>query len=934
MVSRLLAGSGPSNDEYTNITDDRASVFGGIIGVDFEKIVISFVVVLMIIISIEFSFDKLHEAANESGQIKLFNKMQREIVLLGMISFGVFIVESSIKLDRHGSWFFSFEIVHILIVFMGFSFLFQALFLMSYSRSFMTQQLKALRMTSIELLRTYEKIEENKPKRKSWFEELQSAYNLSNTNSHSEYKIIRELFVQINPELPAETFNFSAYIGILFQSYIADLGEVSPYTWLFLACIVCINGFKNGVVDPVTHDLAYFEGNHISILRYGIVGGFILTVAVITLFVFSYHYYYCMIKKGIEVVDCFASAKTAGGKLDEVTYKACLSPLMDKEHEVQMAEKLEHKSKTSSAANKMPTSPSRKLIKGSETASRKTLDLSAFKKEREEKEFRKLHSSLRSKHLPLQVRLFNYYRAFVNFFKHFGKKLARHEDGSTVLHKIFFLESPELYFYMIEVALLLQCFYTAICVTQLIPIASKLKDSGRQCGWVIGLLTPIFLNLVLIRFTLTKAVILRSIYELHHEAFSLLIEQELSEISIRDDLKEKLMESIGETRANELSLEERKYLIQETFNEFDYDGSGEITKDEFRELLGNIHMYLSQKGLDVLWNDLDDDLSGAVTFDEFFTFIFPMSKEELKEELGSVQKLREKYRQRMLSQGIPQKDWERELKNVFKKFDVDHSGYIEDSEFESLVCWVDKELGLSKDVKTMYSALNIADHRKGISWEEIVKLFDTSTFKSRWLEDINRIKRYMKDEFEGQDLDTTEAQIEALKEIHDATINNIHCRRRRGIKHFKHMLYLQEIEINPKVVNKFFEAINLTDKDSFDWDEIFAFFFAVDDVPKTKQVLLQIKNSILSAHPQPNTLKEMEKNFQKFDQDNSKNLDRYEFKALLKEWKLELDGASERFLLASKSLWDADGMISFEKLTKILLLEASEEITEFSDNKV
>ena len=76
-------------------------------------------------------------------------------------------------------------------------------------------------------------------------------------------------------------------------------------------------------------------------------------------------------------------------------------------------------------------------------------------------------------------------------------------------------------------------------------------------------------------------------------------------------------------------------------------------------------------------------------------------------------------------------------------------GYIDEKEIKGLVCWVDKELGLSKEVKTMYYALDIPDHRTGISWEEVTKLFDTSAVTSQWLESLNRIKKFIIDELEG-----------------------------------------------------------------------------------------------------------------------------------------------------------------------------------------
>lgn len=104
LLYRLLSGSGgsssePTNDEFTSKEDDAVSVFGGIQNVKFQNLICTFIVVIGVIITLEYIFDKMHEAASDAGQIKLFNKMQRELVMMGLISFGVFIVESAVEID-------------------------------------------------------------------------------------------------------------------------------------------------------------------------------------------------------------------------------------------------------------------------------------------------------------------------------------------------------------------------------------------------------------------------------------------------------------------------------------------------------------------------------------------------------------------------------------------------------------------------------------------------------------------------------------------------------------------------------------------------------------------------------------------------------------------------------------------------------------------
>ena len=771
-ISRYLAAETANVDDQS-LGNLGEGVFGGITHVKFENLIISFIVILCVIITLERGFDYLHKRASDANQLKLFNKMQRELVLMGMISFGVFILNSAVEIDPHGDWFFSFEIVHIVIVFMGFAFLFQAFFLMEYAHYFQTEQLKALRKTSKELLDKFDEC--NEPKT-SWIDKIKGLFELRVAQEQAEYKILRELFVQINPDLPPE-FNFSAYIGVLFHEYIAELGEVSPYSWFVLACIVCINGFKNGVIDPAT-ELNYFENVHLNVVRYGIVVAFMLSIAIGIQAYLSFRYYYKLVRTGISMVDCFRSSELENNKLCTETYKACLLDLMDRDSKVGVTEE----KKSSSHTVPFPEATGNALdAKTNRRSSIKQENFLAMKKDREERAFKKLHIQLRSKHVSLKVKIFNYYRNFVNFIKNMGKSHHVHHNDNT-LHNIFIFSSPKLYFFMIEVILLLQCFYVAIYLTQLVPVSSDFKTAGLRAGWIIGLTIPVFVNLLLVRLVLTKGVILLGIYELHHEAFSTLLDQEISEENMQNELKEKFYEALGENiDGKELTWEERKNLIQENFNEFDYHGTGEISKDEFRELLGHLQIYLSQRKLDLLWSVLDFDLSGSLNVDEVFKFIFPLSKDKLKDELAIVRRIRETYKKRMFDIGIPPAEWIGELKKAFESFDVDKSGYIDEKEIKGLICWVDKELGLSKEVKTMYHALEIVDHRRGISWEEVTKLFNTSGIKSQWLNSLNHMKKVILDELEGNINNNTNSNSNAnINDCNTSTNTNIYTNTNRS----------------------------------------------------------------------------------------------------------------------------------------------------------
>jgi len=91
--------------------------------------------------------------------------------------------------------------------------------------------------------------------------------------------------------------------------------------------------------------------------------------------------------------------------------------------------------------------------------------------------------------------------------------------------------------------------------------------------------------------------------------------------------EEMMVSSIDERRIRQLARERKMLLldverIKKVFDHFDEDGSGEIEQVEFREILCSLmniknQADVSEQRLLRYWRELDSDLSGAVTFDEF-----------------------------------------------------------------------------------------------------------------------------------------------------------------------------------------------------------------------------------------------------------------------------------------------------------------------------
>ncbi|CAM9741303.1 unnamed protein product [Chrysoparadoxa australica] len=92
-----------------------------------------FMVLIGVTVVFEFIVEKLEEALHEAEHYRaMLDKVFKELALLGLISFIVFVFETTGALQAVGgdSWLLSFEYAHILLFFVAMAYVLQALMLM------------------------------------------------------------------------------------------------------------------------------------------------------------------------------------------------------------------------------------------------------------------------------------------------------------------------------------------------------------------------------------------------------------------------------------------------------------------------------------------------------------------------------------------------------------------------------------------------------------------------------------------------------------------------------------------------------------------------------------------------------------------------------------------------------------------------------------
>lgn len=112
------------------------------------------------------------------------------------------------------------------------------------------------------------------------------------------------------------------------------------------------------------------------------------------------------------------------------------------------------------------------------------------------------------------------------------------------------------------------------------------------------------------------------------------------------------------TKFSEQEIQE----LKEAFKMFDKDNSGSISQNELKSTIKQMGFQCDDQQIDSLMKKLDADNSGTINFNEFLDLISSFTDED--EKLDSEQ----------------QKD--RELKEIFNRFDINKDGYITSDELK------------------------------------------------------------------------------------------------------------------------------------------------------------------------------------------------------------------------------------------------------------
>lgn len=691
-------------DTFGESPRSLTSIYGEIITIPIVAGTVVVVGVLILLTALEVLFEELDELAIETETQKLLNKLKQELMMMGLISFSVFLMLNGASSNfahviQGSDWYLAFEVAHILFLFVALAFILQAVFLVNYAIVQGKEYLRLVRATCGSLVEESQAIMEKEEEEgvetmwscfkseRSWIQNIPFwiPWN-SQFRSKVEFKIVGKLFM-LTHEVPPD-FDFALYMGYLFQEYIAQCGSVSPLSWVCLAILVALNCMKAVVIDDKLNvvecsklsETKNANSGHLPdgektgsycveyTLQYAFVLLMTLQLLLIGIHFASSIYLKRIISLGVE--KGFSLEMTDANRFD--IYMECLENLHETEMKELEREEQENEERDRSAGGKM---------KKQRSSFQKASSIREYRDSQVRNLEAKIKEKRRRKEIPYMQRKWLKFKESV-------VEACGFEEKSDV-DQCFFASRPSIYFFLVEFSLLLQCFFISVYATQLLSLGRDLytENSFNAAWWIAGLTVPVFFNFFIFRAILSRAVILKAVTSLHSQVVTRVCEETVEQ----EDIEEKLREKIYETLDPDQPINDLMAGVKAQFDAVDDDNSGAIGKHEFQTFLENLDVVLSKEKFNMLWSCVDYDLGGSISMDELVMFLFPHLKNSMRGNLDVI-----KHLHHVLSKALdytPKSEWLHELRVEFNKIDRKDTGKFTEQQFKKFLADKDVTIG-------------------------------------------------------------------------------------------------------------------------------------------------------------------------------------------------------------------------------------------------
>ena len=377
--------------------------------------------------------------------------------------------------------------------------------------------------------------------------------------------------------------------------------------------------------------------------------------------------------------------------------------------------------------------------------------------------------------------------------------------------------------------------------------------------------------------------------------------------------------------------------IRSVFRAMDLNGSGTLTRDEFREAIKQLGYVLLDSELDMLFKRFDTDKNGSISYAEFLNGLTEANEQSKAEMEGksrrniAAEKALLQAVWKHMKEGMGSQE---AMMSVFRLADRDGSGALTRNELREAVKFLGYNLlepeldmlivrfdhsqdGLVTAQEFITALLQIGQEMQAESTSSATR--DVAAEKALLSEIHRRI---------GVGQRSTSAILSVLRSLDyngDGTLSRTELQQ--GIKHLGYDLLDSELDM----LMRRFDADN---NGSITYKEFLDAIARIEgenigsgtrrDVAAERALIREIRNSIAAGHRSEEALMIV---FRAMDTDNSGTLNRREIRNALKQLGYELL-ESELDLLITRFDKNNDGLVDYQELVQELAQESAREIEE------
>lgn len=278
------------------------AILGSVVTIESDSATLTFVCVVVFLVWLDEIIHLVESTAKKSGHHEIFHKVNKEMMILGLVSFATFVIFEAVDPSgKNTVWyvisvlltllfhiyrflnivcflyitrFHAFEFAHILVLFIALAFVIQALLLTKFVSTQRKRLYKLFHVNEEMLVSKYKVLAESavRPDNswKSFFMQFMYYsfhkgplwFDYPPIRDAMVYKIIEEFFIR-SFYLP-EQFHFAEYMSRRFKAFVFELVEVHPLSWFVLVLLAACNYGRIQWIDPIYQAPVcdYYSDNH------------------------------------------------------------------------------------------------------------------------------------------------------------------------------------------------------------------------------------------------------------------------------------------------------------------------------------------------------------------------------------------------------------------------------------------------------------------------------------------------------------------------------------------------------------------------------------------------------------------------------------------------------------------------------------------------